>query len=183
MNFILQGIARYGTWIILLLGLLVAAFLLWNGLALASQKNRIEEAVNRRNKIYILNNNLKDVEEIDDETAAITPDTIRKYETSFYNICSWHEMLVQIIPIFPLLGILGTVAGLILEMQSGDMAGMISSLDVALETTLWGLIFSIVLKGIDAVFPSRIIYDAEVLLDDHYKKLSIAELFRDSQDK
>jgi len=87
-------------------------------------------------------------------------------------------MLTQLIPIFPLLGILGTVAGLMLETKAGDIPAMLGSLDVALVTTFWGLIFAILLKIIEAVFPSRVIYDVEVMLDDFDKKMSLAEMFQ-----
>ena len=36
----------------------------------------------------------------------------------------------------------------------------------------------IVLKIIEAVFPSRVIYDVEVMLDDFDRKLGIAEMFQ-----
>ena len=130
-----------------------------------------------------MENDLKEIEETDDESATITPDTIRKYETEFNKKCSWHGVLVQFIPIFPLLGILGTVAGLMLQIQSNDITGMMDSLDVALTTTLFGLIFAIALKVIEALFPSRVIYDVEVMLEDFEKKMSIAEMFETFKNK
>lgn len=178
MGLMLEFISKYGTAGIILLGVVIAIFLLWNGIALSNQKGRIEEALGRKNYIYTKNVVSKKIEENEDESAAITPDTIRKYETEFNKKCSWHGVLVQCIPIFPLLGILGTVAGLILELQAGDIEAMMQSLDVALDTTLWGLVFAIVLKIMEAVFPSRIIYDVEVMLDDFDKKLNIAEMFQ-----
>lgn len=177
MGFLLEFISGYGTACIIIFGLVVAFLLLRNGIALSNQKGRIEEALKRRNYIYTLNADSREMEENEDESASITPDTIRKYETEFNVKCSWHGVLVQCIPVFPLLGILGTVAGLMLELQAGDIDAMMQSLDVALETTLWGLIFAILLKVIEAVFPARIISDVEVMLDDFDKKLSMAEMF------
>lgn len=178
MGLMLEFISKYGTAGIIIFGLLVSVLLLCNGVALSNQKSRIEEALKRRNNIYTLNVDSKEMEESEDESASITPDTIRKYETEFNKKCSQHGVLVQCIPIFPLLGILGTVAGLMMELQAGDIEAMMASLDVALDTTLWGLIFAILLKIIEAIFPSRIIYDVEVLLDDFDKKLNIAEMFQ-----
>ncbi len=178
MGLILQLISNYATEGIIILGVIIAGLLCINGLALASQKSRIVEALERRNKKYKVNGDSKEIEESDDDTASITPDTIRKYETDFNKKCSWHSVLVQLIPIFPLLGILGTVAGLMLEIQSSDIEGMMNSLDIALSTTFFGLIFAILLKFIEAIFPSRIIYDVEVMLDDFDKKLDIAEMFQ-----
>lgn len=170
-------IAKYGTPAIIILGIAIVVCLLWNGVALSNQKSRIEEALKRRNRVYTLNAESEEMEENEDEGAAITPDTIRKYETEFNRKCSWHEVLVQCIPIFPLLGILGTVAGLMMS-QGGGTTGMTESLDTALYTTFWGLVFAILLKAIEAVFPSRVIYDVEVMLDDFDKKLNIADMFQ-----
>lgn len=184
MNVILQFIADYAVECIVILGVVIALLLLVNGLSLSNQKNRIYEALERRNKKYAFKGGSKEIEETDDDSATITPDTIRKYETEFNKICSRHSVLIQFIPIFPLLGILGTVAGLMLQMQSSDdIVGMMASMDVALETTLFGLIFAIVLKGIEAVFPSRVIYEVDVMLDDFDKKMSLAEMFENYKDK
>lgn len=177
MRLMLDFISNYGTACIIIFGLIIAFLLLRNGIALSNQKGRIEEALKRRNYIYTLNAASKEIEENEDESASITPDTIRKYETEFNTKCSWHGVLVQCIPVFPLLGILGTVAGLMRQIQANGMEEMMQSLDVALETTFWGLIFAILLKVIEAVFPARVISDVEVMLDDFDKKLNMAEMF------
>ncbi|MBR5508688.1 MAG: MotA/TolQ/ExbB proton channel family protein [Lachnospiraceae bacterium] len=178
MGFILQFISNYANTGIVMLGVIVALLLMWNGITLSNHKSRIEEALKRRNNKYIFHTSTKVMEEEEDQDSAITPDTIRKYETDFNKACSWHSVLIQFIPVFPLLGILGTVAGLMLEVQSGSADKMMLSLNLALETTLFGLIFAILLKIIEAVFPSRVIYDVEVMLDDFDKKLSIADMFQ-----
>ena len=183
MNLLLQFIDKYAVEGIVILGMVIAILLLVNGVSLANQKNKIEDALERRNKKYRFNGDLKEIEESDDDSSSITPDTIRKYETEFNKKCSWHGVLIQFIPIFPLLGILGTVAGLMLQIQANDLEGMMASLDVALTTTLFGLIFAIALKLIEAVFPSRVIYDVEVMLEDFDKKMSIAEMFQNFNEK
>jgi len=178
MELILGFISDYATEGIVLFGLVMVILLFWNGIKLSDERNRIKEALNRRNNIYTLNAASEEMEESEDPNAAITPDTIRKYETEFNKKCALHHILAQLIPVFPLLGILGTVAGLMLEIQSQSIEAMMGSLDVALSTTLFGLIFAIILKLIEAMFPSRVIYEVEVLLDDFDKKLSIAEMFQ-----
>lgn len=178
MDFILQFISNNATAMIMLLGIGVAAGLLWIGVKLDNHKTKINEALTRRNRRYTANAETRELEENEDQDAAITPDTIRKYETEFNKTCSWHNVLAQLIPIFPLLGILGTVAGLMMEVQAGDVQAMMESLDVALVTTFWGLIFAIILKIEEAVFPSRVINDVEVMLDDFDKKMSLAEMFQ-----
>lgn len=68
-------------------------------------------------------------------------------EYSNYVVCS------QIIAIFPLLGILGTVFGLVMGGIDADM--LLEGLSTALYTTLAGLVASIILKFIDAVFVGK----------------------------
>ena len=56
----------------------------------------------------------------------------------------------QLIALLPLLGILGTVWGLMEGSGSPDISGLMSGLGTAMMTTFIGLSFSIVLKFIDA---------------------------------
>ncbi len=185
MNFLLQFIAQYATEGIFLAGIVTAILLVGNGLQLSSKKSRIADALEQKNKKYTYINNFKDFEETeeDDEKTRTKPDAIREYENEFNKVCSWHNVWIQFIPIFPLLGILGTVAGLMLELQSNDIAGMMSSLDVAMGTTVLGLVFAIILKFVEAIFPSRIIYEVEVMLNNYDKKRSLAELSQNIQNQ
>lgn len=61
----------------------------------------------------------------------------------------------QLISLLPLLGIFGTVLGLILSSGTSDIAQMVAGLGTAMWTTLLGLIFSIGLKAYDAVCIGR----------------------------
>ena len=75
------------------------------------------------------------------------------------------------------------ISGLMLQVHGGGIEAMMNSLNTALDTTFWGLIFAILLKVIEAVFPSRIIYEVEVMLDDFDKKLNMAEMFKKFQEE
>ncbi len=174
----LQFIKENVTGIIIICGIALFVLIMINGSKLSQHKSRIDEAVSRRNKKYGLNPSDGTVIDEDDEDAAITPDTIRKFERDFNKTCALHSVLSQLIPIFPLMGILGTVAGLMLESQAVDIEGMMGSIDVALDSTLWGLGFTILLKIADTVFPSRIIEDVDILLDDYSKKLDLADMIQ-----
>ena len=63
----------------------------------------------------------------------------------------------QLTSLLPLLGILGTVAGLIVSSGTTDMSQMISGLGTAMWTTLCGLVASIGLKALDAVLLGRLV--------------------------
>lgn len=64
-----------------------------------------------------------------------------------------YSMFEQFVPVFPLLGILGTVAGLI--KQLGNVDQMREALSLSMSTTFWGLIAAIGLKLIDAIFVKK----------------------------
>lgn len=92
------------------------------------------------------------------------------YLNEFNKIQVKYEMLSQIIPVFPLLGILGTVAGLI--KQLGNVDQMKDALALSMSTTFWGLIAAIALKLVDTLWISRIINTMSLdfdLFDQNYQ--------------
>ena len=63
----------------------------------------------------------------------------------------FYTLFVTMISIFPLLGMLGTVVGLLgLDLASGDMDNIKNNFFVALTSTAWGIIFSVIFKIIHA---------------------------------
>lgn len=85
----------------------------------------------------------------------IDPDTwaeVLEYLEKFNKIQLKYFTFEQLVPIFPLLGILGTVAGLI--QQIGNIEEMKAGLNTSMYTTLFGLIAAIVLRIVDAFWIS-----------------------------
>ena len=81
-------------------------------------------------------------------------------------------------------GILGTVAGLMIQAgSSNDMSAIVGGLNTALDTTFFGIVFAIILKFVEAVFPSRIINSTEIMLDDFNKKMYLADMFQNTDNK
>ena len=74
-----------------------------------------------------------------------------------------YSIFEQFVPVFPLLGILGTVAGLIQHL--GDSEQMRAALSLSRSTTFWGLIAAICLKIIDAVFVSKTVNQMALFFD------------------
>ena len=57
------------------------------------------------------------------------------------------SVFTTLISIFPLLGMLGTVFGLLgLDLATGDMENIKANFFVALTSTAWGIIFSVIYK-------------------------------------
>ena len=161
--------------VIVVLGLAIAALLIWNAFTLTGHYRQINAIMNWKNTTSMLNRSTLEMEDRSNGEK-VTPDTIRELHTSFNSACSFHEVLSSLIPLFPLMGILGTVSGLIgqLSNTAGDMDALINSLQSALDSPYWGLIFAIVLKFIDSVWPSRKISETEIILEDYDKKVSNA---------
>ena len=78
---------------------------------------------------------------------------LEKTRTEYSKQYAEYVVQSQMIALFPLLGIFGTVLGLVMDngMRDGDFAG----LNMALWTTLAGLVCSIVLKWVDASFTGK----------------------------
>ncbi len=85
------------------------------------------------------------------------------YLESFNKIQLRYSMFEQFIPVFPLLGILGTVSGLI--QQLGDVEQMQAALATSMSTTFWGLIAAISLKIIDALLVSKSVNKKAIYFD------------------
>lgn len=65
-----------------------------------------------------------------------------------------YMLYINITAIFPLMGILGTVLGLITITQ--DLTNVTSNFFAALTSTFWGLVFSIIYKMLDGILASKI---------------------------
>ncbi|MCR5733509.1 MAG: MotA/TolQ/ExbB proton channel family protein [Lachnospiraceae bacterium] len=58
-----------------------------------------------------------------------------------------YTLFTTMITVFPLLGMLGTVFGLLgLDLANGDMSNIKANFFIALTSTAWGIIFSIIFK-------------------------------------
>jgi len=92
----------------------------------------------------------------------------------FHILAKRYMTVTQLIPLFPLLGILGTVAGLYLQVQSQDAAAIYSALSLALTSTFLGLIAAIVLKLMETLMLSSKINELDSQFEENEIRYSDA---------
>lgn len=86
-----------------------------------------------------------------------------EYLETFNKIRLKYSIFEQFVPVFPLLGILGTVAGLI--QQLNDINAMKDALGTSMYTTFLGLLAAIILRVIDAIKVSKSVNEMELYFD------------------
>ena len=86
-----------------------------------------------------------------------------------------YSIAEQLIPIFPLLGILGTVTGLIMQLQSGDLTALKEAMGTSMWTTFWGLLAAIALRLADAIFVSKKVTELELYFDMYEQEYQISK--------
>lgn len=91
---------------------------------------------------------------------------LREKETFYYH------MYGTITMIFPLMGILGTVIGL-LRMVGSNMDSIINNFTIALTSTFWGLLFAIIFRTIDG-FVAPIYYQNQENLQMIFERIDLA---------
>ncbi len=92
-------------------------------------------------------------------------DKLDRNKEIFYEQFAKYVSYSQLVSLFPLLGILGTVAGLAFSAKPDAISELISGLGTALYTTLTGLIASIFLKYYDSTQPGKKVYEIEAKFD------------------
>ncbi len=100
---------------------------------------------------------------------------VLRYEEDFSKLQGGYQIWEQIIPLFPLAGLLGTVLGLI--GQLGDSVAMMTSLANAMYTTMFGILASIILKVIDAIYVGKLANELTSAFDIYERN------YRMTQDK
>ncbi|MBQ6462806.1 MAG: MotA/TolQ/ExbB proton channel family protein [Pseudobutyrivibrio sp.] len=97
----------------------------------------------------------------------VESDDINKLKKEYDEICIEYNTCQQLIPIFPSLGILGTVLGLMVQLSAQGVAEMTNAIALALSTTLVALIATILLKIYVANCVSKVLYKCEVRYRDY----------------
>ena len=95
----------------------------------------------------------------------------------------WHNIFMTLISFFPLLGMLGTVTALLkLDLTEANDSVKNNFFD-ALTSTAWGIVFSLIFKGMNAFIETdieditdkadKLISENEAELNDNAKKVTV----------
>ena len=151
--------------LIIVFGIGVLAALIYVTVKLKELKNDLSEKFYSTSSKAILNKKTLALKRR--EIAPSRLEDVDELRENFNNLISKYITCAQMIPIFPLLGILGTVTGLILEVQTADAQAIYNALSTAMTSTFYGLIASIVLKFVEAFFTLKDINYIESELDEY----------------
>ena len=102
---------------------------------------------------------------------------------AYNRLYSRYVVASQLISLFPLLGIFGTVLGLVTS-NLADIDSLVAGLSQALWTTFWGLVCAIALKAVDAVLPGRLVNDIDArfdAVDGAIERLSLEAIIKEAQ--
>ena len=110
----------------------------------------------------IITKQIEYVEKVDANDVSVSDYREKKYDRGrlndnrdkYYKSYAEYVALSQMISLFPLMGIFGTVFGLTFASMT-DMNQLTTGLGTALWTTIFGMVFSISLKFYDANFPGK----------------------------
>lgn len=117
------------------------------------------------------------------DTAVSKREDVYQYKEEFNDLCGKYAAVVQLIPLFPLFGILGTVAGLMLQVSTEESDAIYAALNTSLSSTFYALIAAIMLKLVDSFLVLKRVNEIEGTFDDYDLKLRDAISLRDFEDE
>ncbi len=106
----------------------------------------------------------------------VDPEAMDNVREQFNAESTKYLSLVQMVSLFPMLGLFGTVLGLIpglAAMSGGDVKRLYEALCTALISTFLGLLFGIVLKAYVSLGHSKTINTIENTLDENDRKYNL----------
>lgn len=134
-------------------------------------KKKLDENENAVLKLYdrkrVRRDMDKDISMTVTTDTKIDPDKMNDLRQEYDRICVEYSIVSQLIPIFPSLGILGTVAGLMFQVAAEGIDQMTSSIGMALSSTFLALLFTIILKYMMAVSVSKKVNEIDVKYRDY----------------
>lgn len=167
------------------INIIIIAFAILTLVQVCSKKNEFGKILSKiknkqdnpeyRNK---LNRKNLETESLKINTTGI--DYMDKPRKEFNEVQAKYNSWTQMITIFPLLGLLGTVLGMmpgLSEMaSSGKIDILYSSLSVALTSTFFGLVASIVLKFVVSFAVDSLVDKIEAIFAEYDRQLNVLDI-------
>ncbi|MCR5738244.1 MAG: MotA/TolQ/ExbB proton channel family protein [Lachnospiraceae bacterium] len=161
MNIVIQALQQPFNYVIIVLG--IVAF--WGYISTSGELGKLnkemdDNAKKSRGRKEYSKGGVKYAPSVDD-----WEDTLNFLE-SFNKIKAKYSMWGQMVPIFPLLGLLGTVIGLMMQLGQGiGTDGQLDAMALSMTTTFCGLVVSIILKVFDALVVGKAINSRQLYFD------------------
>jgi len=120
---------------------------------------RIKEQINNlKYDLYeeksLLVSELQETEDYKAKVGEIIKEKYQGWENAHYDANKEYNMFIALNSIFPLLGIFGTILGLVLINK--DFTNIASNFILAITSTFWGLLFAMIFKTIEGYLSSEL---------------------------
>ncbi len=93
------------------------------------------------------------IKSVEKETSGNAKESPEAWKNKNKELRFWNSIVLTLVSLFPLMGMLGTVFGLLgLDLATGDMENIRDNFFIALTSTAWGIIFSMSFKFCYAFF-------------------------------
>ena len=164
--------------LIIVLGVVVFFRLLAISKELVELKDKTDNAYRKTKRDTAINRIDRSIEmaTVDNLDINIMDDHVETFNALGAKYSSW----VQIISLFPLMGLFGTILGLIpglVAVANQDLEPLYSALSTALFSTFWGILAAMILKAYIAFGPSKHINEIESKLAENDRKFHNMEAF------
>jgi len=160
-----DGASIFFTVTIFVLGLWAFIMIINTAKKLVCHKNKLDEAVSVGKVHTGLDENASLISYAD--LNATPKEDVTEMHKEFFEICADNNVINQMISLLPSLGILGTVVGLVNQVNANGIEEMTGSIGLALGSTGLALSFTIVLKIVAILTILRKIDLCEIEYDNY----------------
>lgn len=161
----------FGDWFSVAINLVIIGILMYVVRKIRKVQKELEQNEREISRLYDGKNIKRDMDKNVNMTVVtdttIDAKKINDLRQKYDQTCVDYGTVSQLIPIFPSLGILGTVLGLMLQVQAQGIEEMTDSIGLALSSTCLALFFTVVLKFWMALSVSKKVSDIEVKYMDY----------------
>lgn len=154
--------------VILVFGIIDLVYLIKNALDLGKIYNKFDREIKKTQIVYEerMNNATGQMSKYNSRKVWYDIGRLNENRDNYNDVYASYVATSQFVSVFPLLGILGTVSGLVFGGSLDDIETLYEGLSMALFTTFIGLICAIVLKIFDLLWAGKLISLIDSEFDD-----------------